>query len=228
MSEKLASTIVMQELPTTTSGWMRTVGNRENVVAVDRSSLRCCVFLKLRFTNRSLRTLCWLIDLNLKLRFDSNKFYGIVRHHPCVWCLFKVFWKLRSMDLGIRLVFLLSLINLTFRSQKYFFDIRCDNGKLVFMRPLFSLVFLLSLIKTTFWPKVGLLNMTFGWCSGDEGLGPRGDFSYITTVLWKLTSVMGLSEADLEVWRLVHCVPAAKHRYRIVIVTTYAWCLAKA
>ena len=86
----------------------------------------------------------------------------------------------------------------------------------------------MSLLDLTFWPKVGLLNMTFGWCSGDEGLGPRGDFSYITTVLWKLTSVMGLSEADLEVWRLVHCVPAAKHRYRIVIVTTYAWCLAKA
>ena len=154
MSEKLASTIVMQELPTTTSGWMRTVGNRENVVAVDRSSLRCCVFLKLRFTNRSLRTLCWLIDLNLKLRFDSNKFYGIVRHHPCVWCLFKVFWKLRSGDLGIRLVFLMSPLDLTFRSQKYLFDIRCDNErKLRSMRSVFSLVFLLSIINLTFWPN---------------------------------------------------------------------------
>ena len=234
MSEKLASTIVMQELPTTTSGWMRTVGNRENVVAVDRSSLRCCVFLKLRFTNWSNRIgillvfLCWLIDLNLKLRFDSNKFYGMVRHHLCACCLFKGFWKLRSTDLGIRLVFLMSLLDLTFRSQKYLFDIRCDIGKLRFMISVFSLVFLMSLINLTFWPNVGLLNMTFGWCSGDEGLGPRGDFSYITTVLWKLTSVMGLSEADLEVWRLVHCVPAAKHRYRIVIIATYAWCLAKA
>ena len=126
MSEKLASTIVMQELPTTTSGWMRTVGNRENVVAVDRSSLRCCVFLKLRFTNWSNRIgillvfLCRLIDQNLKLRFDSNKFYGMVRHHLCACCLFKGFWKLRSTDLGIRLVFLLSLLDLTFRSQNTF------------------------------------------------------------------------------------------------------------
>jgi len=113
-------------------------------------------------------------------------------------------------------------------SKKNPFLISGATIKLRSRRSVFSLVFLLSLLDLTFWPKVGLLNMTFGWCSGDEGLGPRGDFSCITPVFWKLTSVMGLSEADLKVWRLVHCVPAAKHRYRIVIIATYAWCLAKA
>ena len=62
---------------------------------------------------------------------------------------FQSLLKTEIYRLGIRLVFLWSLLD-SLSDLKIPFDIRCDIGKLVFMRPLFSLVFLMSLIKTTF------------------------------------------------------------------------------
>ena len=62
----------------------------------------------------------------------------MVRHHLCACCLFKGFLKTEIYRLGNTSSIPYVLLDLTFRSQKYLFDIRCDIGKLRFMRSVFS------------------------------------------------------------------------------------------